>query len=124
MGELVVDTENGAPLPGPDEIAATTARTLALPEIAALRSSLVPEWPIYAMLAGPPEPTALAGRIDAMVIENGKPTIVLDWKSDVAPTELDMREHAGQLSDHLRAAGAPRGAVVYMTTGVIRWVAR
>ena len=122
MGELVIDDENSTPIPDPDEIAATTARTLALPEIAAVRPNLVPEWPIYAMLAGPPAPTALAGRIDAMVIENGKPTIVFDWKSDVAPTAEDMRDHAGQLSDYLRAAGAPRGAIVYMTTGVIRWV--
>jgi CRISPR-associated exonuclease Cas4 len=122
MAELVIDAESGAPLPDSDEIAATMARTLALPEIAALRPSLVPEWPIYAMLAGPPEPTALAGRIDALALQDGQPSIVLDWKSDVAPTEQDMRDHAGQLSEYLRAAGTPRGAIVYMTLGLVRWV--
>jgi ATP-dependent exoDNAse (exonuclease V) beta subunit len=122
MAELVIDADNSAPLPDPDEIAATTLRTLALPEIAALRPSLVPEWPIYAMLAGPPEPTALAGRIDAVALQEGRPSVVLDWKSDVAPSEQDVREHARQLKDYLDATGGSRGALVYMTPGLIRWV--
>ncbi|HVZ36697.1 MAG TPA: PD-(D/E)XK nuclease family protein, partial [Polyangiaceae bacterium] len=105
-----------------DEIAATAMRTLALPEIATLRPSLVPEWPIYAILAGLPEPTALAGRIDAIALQEGQPSVVLDWKSDVAPSEQDMREHARQLSDYLTAIGAPQGALVYMTSGTIHWV--
>jgi ATP-dependent exoDNAse (exonuclease V) beta subunit len=121
MNELVIDAENSAQLPDP-EIAATAVRTLALPEIAALRPSLVPEWPIYARLADQPKATALAGRIDAIALEDGQASVVLDWKSDVAPSEQDMREHAGQLSEYLRAAGAPRGAIVYMTPGLVRWV--
>lgn len=120
--ELVIDAENSAPLPDSDEIAATAMRTLALPEIATLRPSLVPEWPIYAILAGLPEPTALAGRIDAIALQEGQPSVVLDWKSDVAPSEQDMREHARQLSDYLTAIGAPQGALVYMTSGTIHWV--
>jgi CRISPR-associated exonuclease Cas4 len=122
MAELVIDAENGAPLPDPDEIAVTALRTLSLPEIVAVRPSLFAEWPIYAMLAEQPEPTALAGRIDAIAFEGGQPSLVLDWKSDVAPTEQDMHDHAGQLGDYLRAAGAPRGAIVYMTPGLVRWV--
>jgi hypothetical protein len=77
---------------------------------------------MYAMLSGPPEATALAGRIDAISFQDGQPVVVLDWKSDVAPSEQDMRDHTAQLGDYLRATGAPRGAVVYMTNGVIRWV--
>ncbi|MBN9532177.1 MAG: UvrD-helicase domain-containing protein [Alphaproteobacteria bacterium] len=122
MTQLIIDADNGAQLPDPAEIAATVSRTLALPEIVALRPGLAPEWPIYAMLSGPPEATALAGRIDAIVRQDGQPIVVLDWKSDVAPSEQDMRDHAAQLSDYLLATGAPRGAVVYMTNGVIRWV--
>lgn len=48
--------------------------------------------------------------------------IVIDWKSNVAPGEADMRLHAGQLEDYLRATGAARGVVVYMTPGIVRWV--
>jgi CRISPR-associated exonuclease Cas4 len=124
MNELVIDADDGAQLPDPDEIAATALRTLALPEMAALRPSLVPEWPIYAMLEDQPEPKALAGRIDAIALQDGQPAVVLDWKSDIAPSEQDVREHARQLSDYLSAAGARRGALVYMTPGVVRWVSR
>jgi hypothetical protein len=48
--------------------------------------------------------------------------VVIDWKSDVDPDETDMRFHAGQLEDYLRATGAARGALVYMTPGFVRWV--
>lgn len=124
MNELVIDAEDGAQLPDPDEIGATALRTLALPEIAALRPNLVPEWPIYITLTNAPDPTALAGRIDAIAFEGGEPSAVLDWKSDVAPTEEDMRDHTRQITDYLEATGAPRGALVYMTLGAVRWVAR
>jgi hypothetical protein len=76
------------------------------------------------MLAVQPSPTALAGRIDAVAVENSLASVVLDWKSDIAPTEEDVRIHAGQLQDYLHVTGAPRGALVYMTSGVVRWVER
>ncbi|WP_245277764.1 PD-(D/E)XK nuclease family protein [Mesorhizobium sp. L48C026A00] len=122
IAELVVDREDEVGLPEADEIASTAWRTLHLPEIAALRPGLVPEWPIYALLADASEPTALAGRIDAVALEEGRAAVVLDWKSDIAPTEEDMRIHAGQLEDYLRTTGARRGALVYMTLGTVRWV--
>jgi ATP-dependent exoDNAse (exonuclease V) beta subunit len=122
IAELVADREDEAGLPEAEEIASTAWRTLHLPEIAALRPGLVPEWPIYAVLADANEPTALAGRIDAVALDEGRASVVLDWKSDVAPTEEDMRIHAGQLEDYLRTTGASRGALVYMTLGTVRWV--
>ena len=76
------------------------------------------------MLAVQPSPTALAGRIDAVAVENSLASVVLDWKSDIAPTEEDVRSHAGQLQDYLHVTGAPRGALVYMTSGVVRWLER
>ena len=48
--------------------------------------------------------------------------MVLDWKSDIDPDETDMRRHAGRLEDYLRATGARRAALVYMTPGVVWWV--
>ena len=74
------------------------------------------------MFANQPEPTALAGRIDAIAFEGEQPSVVLDWKSDVAPTEEDICDHTRQISDYLAATGAPRGALVYMTLGAVRWV--
>jgi len=109
-------------LPSADEIAATAWRTLQLPEIAELRDRLVPEWPVYAMVGDGAKPSALAGRIDAIAFEGDRADVLVDWKSDVDPTGKDIRFHAGQLRDYLRASGATRGAIVYMTPGIVRWV--
>jgi hypothetical protein len=46
LAELVVAPADGYALPDAEEIAATAWRTLQLPEIAALRTRLVPEWPV------------------------------------------------------------------------------
>jgi hypothetical protein len=117
----VLDPTDETALPDPQEIAGTTWRTLQLPEIAALRDRLIPEWPVYGLLAGGMSPSALAGRIDAIAFA-GAAEVVVDWKSDIDPSEADMRLHAGQLEDYLRATGAARGAVVYMTPGTVHWV--
>jgi ATP-dependent exoDNAse (exonuclease V) beta subunit len=121
MSELVIDATNDAQLPDPHEIAATASRTLALPDVAALKTSLIPEWPIYAVVSES-ENAALAGRIDAIAFQDGQPFVVLDWKSDISPTEEDVRDHAGQLGDYMRATGAPHGALVYMTLGLVQWI--
>jgi CRISPR-associated exonuclease Cas4 len=120
--ELVLDPAEGGALPDCEEIAACAWRTLQLPDIAALRARLVPEWPIYAVLADSPSPTALAGRIDAIAFKGEYAEAVIDWKSDIDPDEMDMRRHAAQLEDYLRATGGGRGALVYMTPGIVRWV--
>jgi ATP-dependent exoDNAse (exonuclease V) beta subunit len=123
VGELVLDPDDGDVLPDAEEIAATAWRTLQLPEIAALRERLTPEWPVYALLEDSSKPRALAGRIDAIAYAGDRAEVIVDWKSDVDPSDADIRLHAGQLEDYLRATGAPRGAVVYMTPGLVRWVA-
>src|SRR3546814_13696941 len=89
-------------LPDAREIAATAWRTLQLPEIAALRGRLIPEWPVYDMLEDRPAPAALAGRIDAIAYDGDRADIVVDWKGDIAPSDKDMPVHAGQLADYLR----------------------
>ncbi|WDZ79054.1 UvrD-helicase domain-containing protein (plasmid) [Ensifer adhaerens] len=124
LDEIGVEIGDDRALPDADEIARTASRTLHLPDIVALRATLVPEWPIYQMIADDPQPVALAGRIDAIAVEQGVPSVLLDWKSDVAPTEQDFRDHARQIGDYLEATGVERGAVVYMTSGSIRWISR
>jgi ATP-dependent exoDNAse (exonuclease V) beta subunit len=122
LAELVLDHAEDEQLPDCDEIAVTARRTLDLPEIAALRARLVPEWPIYALLADRPSRSALTGRMDAIAFEGDQIEVVVDWKSDIDADETDIRLHARQLEDYLRATGALRGALVYMTPGVVRWV--
>jgi ATP-dependent exoDNAse (exonuclease V) beta subunit len=91
LAELVLDAAEDEGLPDCDEIAATARRTLELPDIAAFRARPVPEWPIYALVADSPSPSALAGRIDAIAFEGDQIEVVLDWKSDIDPDETDMR---------------------------------
>jgi ATP-dependent exoDNAse (exonuclease V) beta subunit len=122
IDELSVDFSDGAVLPDTGEIAETVCRTLRLPDIMTLRPRLIPELPIYAMLTNQTNPTGLAGRVDAVAVEDGRASVVLDWKSDIAPAENDVRIHAEQLRTYLFATGAPRGAVVYMTLGTFHWV--
>ena len=114
--------EGPADAPDADEIGATAWRTLQLPEIATLRPRLVAELPVYEWLKPGPQGPALAGRIDAAEIDDGGPQVILDWKSDVAPRPEDIGAHAAQLQDYLRATGAPRGVLVYMTPGLVHWL--
>ncbi len=122
VGELTATAGSDSDLPSSHEVAATVLATFQLPEIVALRPQLVAEVPVYAMVKNAATPTALAGRIDATAVEEGKPQVVLDWKSDVAPTDKHMQEHAVQLRKYMEVTGVPRGALVYMTVGQVRWL--
>ncbi|WP_316193890.1 UvrD-helicase domain-containing protein [Bradyrhizobium sp. SZCCHNRI1029] len=122
IAELVMDPEGGDGLPDADEIAVTVWRTLQLPEVVALRDRLIPEWPVYALFKSGSQCNALAGRIDAIAFDGDRAEVVLDWKSDVNPSEEIVRIHCGQLKDYLRATKARRGALVYMTPGLVHWV--
>jgi ATP-dependent exoDNAse (exonuclease V) beta subunit len=109
--------------PEPDEIAATICRTLQIPQIVELRPHLIAELPVYGLIRSRPEPSALAGRVDAAAVVGGRIVAVLDWKSDIAPTEQDVRNHAGQIQDYLQVTGAGSGVLVYMTSGTVRRIA-
>jgi hypothetical protein len=62
-----------------------------LPEIAALRAELVPEFPVYGMLGDAADQTALAGRADAIAVRDGQVSVMVDWKSDVPPPKTSGR---------------------------------
>lgn len=111
-----------AEIPESHEMANTIGATLAIPEIAALRSRLVPEVPVYGLDVSDATSVALAGRADAVVMEGGHPSVVVDWKSDIEPDADDIRRHAVQLRDYVLAIGAQRGVLVYMTQGSVHWV--
>ena len=93
-------------------------RTLRLPEIAALRPRLLPELAVWSEHDG----ALIAGRADAAAYDGEAPDVVLDWKSDIAPSTQDRAQFRGQLQDYMTAIGAPRGAVVYMSLGEVAWV--
>jgi CRISPR-associated exonuclease Cas4 len=110
--------------PEPVEIAATVCRTLQIPQIVDLRPHLIAELPVYGLIRSQSEPIALAGRVDAAAVVDGRIAAVLDWKSDIAPTEDDVRNHAGQIRDYLQVTGAGSGLLVYMTSGTVRQITR
>ncbi|MCA0401440.1 MAG: UvrD-helicase domain-containing protein [Proteobacteria bacterium] len=102
------------------ELADCTVRTLALPEIAALRPGLLAEFPVYAAQAADGLETATAGIADALTLTNeGSPAVVVDWKSDVAPAQGTLDHYRAQVRAYLDMTGAERGLIVLMTSGVV-----
>ena len=102
------------------ELASCVARTLALPEIAALRRELLAEFPVYALNGEGSELVATAGIADALTIgSDGRPVAVVDWKSDVNPNAQTLDHYRAQVSAYLDMTGADRGLIVLMTSGRI-----
>lgn len=101
----------------PVEAEQTILRTLALPEIEVLRPRLRPEAAIASLrdVEGAAELTI--GIADALAIEMGEVDVVVDWKSDVDPSEATLQGYCSQIRDYLGAVGAPRGLIVLMTHG-------
>jgi ATP-dependent exoDNAse (exonuclease V) beta subunit len=121
--QLLAHGETDESLADVVELAQTVLRTLALPDVAALRPRLRAELPIYALIGPADEAQPMAGRADAVVrAEDGAFEAVVDWKSDIAPGPQQLTDHVGQLRLYLEATGAPRGALVYMSLGRVRWV--
>jgi len=107
-------------LPSPAEMAETALRGLSLPAISALKPYLVPEVAVWAMR----DTYLVAGRVDALAIQDGRIDVAIDWKSDVNPTADRRAAYGGQLRDYLEATGAQRGAVVFLTLGEVAWIDR
>jgi CRISPR-associated exonuclease Cas4 len=120
--ELLRQLASGSGSADPTEMAATALRTIALPAINDRRDNLVPEVPVYASLEN--ETIHVAGRCDAIAYSSGSPEIIFDWKSDVAPTATEQSSYKSQVLVYASATGAARGAVVYMSLGVIDWIDR
>ena len=69
-----------------EELARCVMQTLALPEIATLRPVLLAEFPVFAIRAKKDEEIVTAGIADALIVgPDGRPVVVVDWKSDVGP---------------------------------------
>jgi len=110
---LAIEPVEG-PLPVSGELATTALQTYGLPHVQTLLPHLVPELSVW----GEMEAGLLAGRVDAIAIEDGKVLEVLDWKSD-RDTSLNRVAYVQQLQRYLEATSAPRGTIVFMTTGEV-----
>jgi len=108
----------------PGELAACVTRTLALPLIVELRPTLAPEFPAYAATVVGEAEQATAGIADAISFgSDGKPVVVIDWKSDVQPTAGIIEHYRAQVRAYLDMTGAERGLIVLVTSGEILTVA-
>lgn len=111
------DPANGL---SPEELAGCVTRTLTLSEVADLRPSLLAEFPVYALQQENAELVATAGIADALTVDPEKrPAIVIDWKSDVNPTEETLDHYRAQVRAYLDMTGAERGLIVLMTNGTV-----
>ena len=107
------------------EMAATVVRTLQIPEIAALRPRLVPEFRVYASVVEGAAASLTAGIADAVAIdETGRIDEVVDWKSDVNPGAKQIAMYRSQVLDYLESTGAKTGLLVFLGSGRIERVAR
>ncbi|WP_316168687.1 MULTISPECIES: UvrD-helicase domain-containing protein [unclassified Bradyrhizobium] len=118
LRQLQAETDGRQQPPDPAEMARCALRALAMPEVAALRSCLIPEVPVWA--AG--EGYLVAGRADALAIRGERIEVAIDWKSDVNPSATARQAYAGQLRDYLEATGAKKGLIVFLTLGEIAWI--
>lgn len=124
-GELAATCDLDIGLSEPGELAATVLKSLALPKVVELRPRLVPELPVYASVACDTEEQVTVGIADAIALSpDGAIEVVVDWKSDVAPTAQAIDGYRGQVSAYIRATGAQRGLIVLMTPGTVVEVAR
>ena len=119
LAELLVSEAGNGLAPDAREIAQTVGRTLALPEVTALRPNLLVEIPLYAVTSTPSTTEALAGRADAVEVVNGRAKTIVDWKSDIAPTEVDVSMHLEQVGNYIAASKAETAILVYMTSGTV-----
>jgi ATP-dependent exoDNAse (exonuclease V) beta subunit len=100
------------------ELAGSALRALSVPEVAALRPNLMPEIPVYASTVLQDHEEATAGVADAVALApNGKPLVIIDWKSDVAPTAEMLEHYRGQVRAYLDITDAERGLIVLATSG-------
>jgi exodeoxyribonuclease-5 len=104
--------------PHPPELAATVLRALAIPEIAACRSRLVPELTVFSAQADDDRTTYVGGVADALAyLPLGIIDLVIDWKTDVNPTLQQIDLYHAQMHDYLAATAASEGLLVFVTTG-------
>jgi exodeoxyribonuclease-5 len=109
----------------PAELASTVMRALALPEIAALRPSLMPEFPVYASVVTEQQEEATAGIADAIAFSpDGAPQVVVDWKSDVDPAAEVIERYRAQVGAYLEMTDVERGLIVLVTPGAVITVTR
>ena len=109
----------------PGELSDTILRTYEIPLVKEYRDRLIPEYTVFSAELRENQVKAVAGVADAVAFgENGKVELVIDWKSDVAPSATTRAGYRDQIRDYIASLDCARALVVYMTSGHIEEVTR
>ncbi len=93
---------------------------MAIREIGARRPELSAEFRVYAIRTAANEVIATAGIADALTVSaEGRPVVVVDWKSDVSVDPETLNHYRAQVRAYLDMTGAGYGLIVLMTTGAV-----
>ena len=85
----------------------------------------MPEFPVYASVTTDGREEATSGIAVAVAFNaEGKPRVVVDWKSDVAPSADVIEHYRAQVRVHLDVTEAERGLIVLATSGAVIQVTR
>ena len=104
----------------PAELAGCVIRALALPEVAALRPGLLPEFPLYASTLTEAHEEVTTGIADAIAFgPDGVAQVVIDWKSDVDLAPEMLEHYRAQMRAYLDATSAECGLIVAVTSGTV-----
>ena len=115
LSELGIGAEAG---PEPAEMARSALRGLAVAEVVKVRQRLVAECPVLASRKDGCSEDITFGIADAVAVgDDGWPSMIVDWKSDVQPSAEVVASYRGQVAAYLRATGAAEGLIVFLTSG-------
>ncbi len=107
-----------------DELVRCVLRTLALPLIVQLRPYLVPEVATTSHFVEDGQGKVVYGIVDAAEFhydpERGVyANSIVDWKSDVVPSEQSIANYKDQVRAYLKSKDVEKGYIVFMSTGQI-----
>jgi exodeoxyribonuclease-5 len=125
LSELgVAEAKRAEDGPHAPELAGSVMRALGIPEVAALRTRLLPEMTVFSAEPAGQGTIYIGGVADAVAFDGGNNVdVVVDWKSDVEPATAVVDLYREQVRDYLAATGGKEGLLVFVTSGRVERVA-
>ncbi len=101
-----------------EEAASYALRALAAAAPYRRRYRIVSEYPVYASAARDGVEEVTIGAADAVALDvEGRIAVVLEWKTDDAPSSSTVARYVAQVRTYVRATGADEGIIVFASDG-------
>ncbi len=101
-------------------MARSVQRGLGVAELVAVRDRLVPEVSVMASHDVDGWEEVTIGVADALALdEEGRASLVVDWKSDVALTPETISDYRSQVRSYIDATGTAAGLIVFLSSGMV-----